>query len=132
MLFHGALDLTLIVRVVPRDGDAKLFALEFEGARCVSVTAPASIAEVRGRHPVVLEGEYDAWKEMVESIQAHSSADLTHTLNYLTLPDWPLRLVAVDEEQGQLDVDRFYRYQESLQAFLRRGGRHRDALRGVS
>jgi len=73
---------------------------------------------VRGRHPVILEGDYAAWKEMIESIRTHGSADLTHTLNYLTLPDWPLRLVAVNEEEGQLDVDRFYRYQESLQAFF--------------
>src|SRR5262249_7358031 len=59
-----------------------------------------------------------AWKEMIESIRTHGAADLTHTLNYLTLPDWPLRLVAVNEEEGQLDIDRFYRYQESLQAFF--------------
>jgi hypothetical protein len=38
------------------------------------------------------------------------------------LPDWPLGLVAVDEEEGQLAVDRFYRYQESLQAFVDEAG----------
>jgi len=114
----GPLDLTLVVRVVYADGRDQLFALEFDGARCVSVTSPATVAAIRGRHPVIIEGEYAAWKEMVESIQANQGADLTHTLNFLTLPDWPLRLVAVDEEQGQLDVDRFYRYQASLQAFF--------------
>jgi hypothetical protein len=41
---------------------------------------------------------------------------LEFTLGCLTLPDWPLRLVTVDEDEGLLDVDRFYRYQESLQA----------------
>jgi hypothetical protein len=114
----GPLDMTLIVRIVYPDERDQLYALEFEGTRCVLVTAPASVAQVHGRHPVILEGSYAAWREMIESIQANGGADLTHTLNYLTLPDWPLRLVAVDEERGQLDVDRFYRYQESLQAFF--------------
>lgn len=114
----GPLDLTLIVRVTYPDGHDECYALEFDGVRCVSVTRSSSAATVRGRHPVVLEGTCDSWKEMIESILAHGRADLTHTLNYLTLPDWPLRLVAVDDAEGQLDVDRFYRYQETLQAFF--------------
>src|SRR5262249_61152338 len=112
----GPLDLTLIVRVVYPDGTDECHALEFDGARCVAITRLTDAAAVRGRHPVILEGDYAAWKEMIESIRTHGGADLNHTLNYLTLPDWPLRLVAVNEEEGQLDVDRFYRYQESLQA----------------
>ena len=114
----GPLDLTLIVRVVYPDGTDQRHALEFDGVRCVAITHLAGASGVRGRHPVILEGDYAAWKEMIESIRTHGAADLTHTLNYLTLPDWPLRLVAVNEEEGQLDVDRFYRYQESLQAFF--------------
>ena len=113
----GPLDLTLIVRVVYPGGSDQRYALEFDGTRCVAITQLRGLA-VRGRHPVVLEGDYAAWKEMIESIRAHGRADLTHTLNYLTLPEWPLRLVAADEAEGQLDVDRFYRYQESLQAFF--------------
>ena len=73
---------------------------------------------VHGQHPVILEGDYAAWKEMVENIHQNGHADLTHTLNYLTLPDWPLRLVPVDEGEGQLDVDRFYRYNQTLQEFF--------------
>ena len=114
----GPLDLTLIVRVVFADGTDIRHALEFDGTRCVAITQLSDATAVRGRHPVILEGDYAAWKEMIESIRAHGGADLTHTLNYLTLPDWPLRLIAVNEEEGQLDVDRFYRYQESLQAFF--------------
>jgi len=114
----GPLDLTLIVRVAFPDGRNDCYALEFDGARCVSVRRLEKASDVRGRHPVIIEGEYAAWKEMIESIRAHGGADLTHTLNYLTLPDWPLRLVPIDEGEGQLDVDRFYRYQESLQAFF--------------
>jgi hypothetical protein len=54
---------------------------------------------------------------MVENIRRHGHADLTHTLNYLTLPDWPLRLIPTADDD-QLDVDRFYRYNESLQQFF--------------
>jgi hypothetical protein len=115
----GAMDLTLVPRIVFPDGHAELYSLTFEGHRCRAVERLESTATVRGPHPVVLEGEYAAWREMLENIRHHGHADLTHTLNYLTLPDWPLRLLPVDEEgEGQLDVDRFYRYNETLQEFF--------------
>ena len=119
----GPLDLTLVPRDrLPGRADRASTALEFEGTRCArGRRGSRRRRRCRGRHPVVLEGEYAAWREMVENIRAHGGADLTHTLNYLTLPDWPLRLVPVDEEQGQLDVDRFYRYNETPAGVLRRG-----------
>jgi hypothetical protein len=79
--------------------------------------------ELRASHPVALEGDYDAWREMIENIGAHGGADLSHTLNFLTLPDWPLRIVPLDDAGGQLDADRFYRYIESLQEFFNEAAR---------
>jgi hypothetical protein len=114
----GAMDLTLVPRITFPDGHAELYSLAFEGHRCRAVERVESTAAVDGRHPVVLEGEYAAWREMLENIRHHGHADLTHTLNYLTLPDWPLRLHPVDDGEGQLDVDRFYRYNETLQEFF--------------
>jgi hypothetical protein len=114
----GVVDLTLVPRIVFPDGRAEHYALRFEGHCCPAVEQPAALDQVRGRHPVLIEGDYAAWKEMVESIRRGGRADLTHTLNYLTLPDWPLRLIPLDEAEGQLDVDRFYRYNESLQQFF--------------
>lgn len=114
----GSVDLTLVPRITFADGHAELFSLEFAGHRCRVVGCPAGRETIPGRHAVIIEGEYDAWKEMVENIQRHGRADLTHTLNYLTLPDWPLRLLPVREDEAQLDVDRFYRYNESLQQFF--------------
>ena len=114
----GAMDLTLVPRITFHDGRAELYSLAFESHRCRAVERPESTAAIRGRHPVVLEGAYAAWREMVENIRRNGRADLTHTLNYLTLPDWPFRLLPVDEGEGQLDVDRFYRYNESLQEFF--------------
>jgi hypothetical protein len=114
----GTLDITLVPRIVFPDGHAELYSLSFQCYACERVEHPGSVGEIAGRHPVIMEGEYAAWKEMVENIRAHGHADLQHTLNYLTLPDWPFRLSPVDEGEGQLDVDRFYRYNESLQAFF--------------
>jgi hypothetical protein len=113
----GVIDLTLIAKIDFPDGHSERFGLAFEGYRCAQVCALPDGAAIPGKHPVVLEGEIEAWKEMVENIQAHGAADLTHTLNYLTLPDWPLRLVPASAED-QLDVDRFYRYIETLQEFF--------------
>ena len=114
----GAMDLTLVPKITFPDGHAELYSLAFEGHRCRAVERLDDVTAVRGRHPVVLEGEYAAWREMLENIRRNGHADLTHTLNYLTLPDWPLRLVPVDDGEGQLDVDRFYRYNQSLQEFF--------------
>jgi hypothetical protein len=114
----GAMDLTVVPRITFPDGHAETFSLEFEGHRCRAVVRLQSVDAVQGRHPVILEGEYGAWREMIENIRRHGHADLQHTLNYLTLPDWPLRLVAAGDGEGQLDVDRFYRYNQTLQEFF--------------
>ncbi len=111
----GPVDLTLVPRIVFADGRVALFALRFAGIGCAGVEALADEAAVRGPHPVVMEGAYEHWREMIENIQRHGRADLAHTLNALTLPDWPFQLRPLDPDAGQLDVDRFYRYAESLQ-----------------
>lgn len=114
----GSMDLTLIPRIVFSDGHAERYRLCFEGHGCRPVERLDDTAPAEGHHPVVLEGEYGAWREMLENIRQHGHADLSHTLNYLTLPDWPLRLIPLDEDGGQLDVDRFYRYNQTLQEFF--------------
>lgn len=114
----GPMDLTLVPRIVMPDGGVREFAIVFQGFQCLSVEEVAGPAARSGPHPVALEGEYGAWREMVENIARHGGADLHHTLNFLTLPDWPLRIVPLDEAGGQLDADRFYRYMESLQEFF--------------
>jgi hypothetical protein len=51
---------------------------------------------------------------MIRSIQQHGKAELAYTLNTLTLADFPMRVTA----ENQLDVDAFYRFQETLQEFF--------------
>ena len=112
----GTIDVTLVPTITFPDGHVERYALAFDTYECVAVKRIESTAEISGSR-VIIEGSYAAWREMVASIREHGGADGEHTLNYLTLPDWPLR-VSSDTEQGQLDVDRFYRYQESLQEFF--------------
>jgi hypothetical protein len=114
----GGMKLTLAPRITFPDGRDMLFSLEFDGNACRGVGRVDDPARLGGHHPVILEGDYGAWREMIENIRVNGHADLRHTLNYLTLPDWPFRLVPVDEHAGQLDVDRFYRYNETLQEFF--------------
>ena len=114
----GAVDVTLVPRIVFPDGTSESYALAFAGHGCRGVERVDGTDTHGMRHPVIVDGEYAAWKEMIENIRAHGHADLTHTLNYLTLPDWPLRLIPGDAEEGQLDVDRFYRYNQTLQEFF--------------
>ena len=51
---------------------------------------------------------------MSENIRANRGPDLEHTLNYLTFPDDPMRVAGPD----QLQVDAFFRYNQSLQRFF--------------
>lgn len=114
----GGMDLTLVPRILFADGRRETYRLAFQGHRCTGVERVDDTETVDGRHAVVMEGEYDAWRSMLENIRRNGRADLSHTLNYLTLPDWPFRLIPVDDGEGQLDVDRFYRYNETLQEFF--------------
>jgi hypothetical protein len=111
----GSVDLTLVPTITFPDGRVERYALVFAPHDGVAVRQIASAAEIVGPR-VIIEGDYAVWREMVENICAYGGADLQHTLNYLTLPDWPLRVTSNAEDQ--LDVHRFYRYQESLQEFF--------------
>jgi len=111
----GPMELTLVPRIVFPDGRAEEYSLSFDGHRCRGVERLERPGELRAAHPVVLEGDYASWCEMIDNIHEHGRADLEHTLNYLTLRDWPFRLAPLDQDGGQLDVDRFYRYNETLQ-----------------
>ncbi len=114
----GVLDLTLVPRLRFANAQVEVYSITFKNYGCTAVETVPDAYTLSGAHSVIIDGEYPYWREMIENIQRHGHADLQHTLNYLTLPDWPLLLSAVDEEQGQLDIDRFYRYADSLQEFF--------------
>jgi hypothetical protein len=90
-----------------------LFEVCFQGFGVKSVRQIERIEEAPASH-FVIEGPLAVWREMIENIHRHRAADLEHTLNYLTLPDDPLRVGGPD----QLETDAFYRYNQTLQRFF--------------
>ena len=51
---------------------------------------------------------------MIENIRQNGEADLSHTLNVLTMPGIPLQLEAPD----QLKADLFFRFNQTFQEFF--------------
>ena len=59
----------------------------------------------------VLEGAYDGWEEMIESIRANGRADADHTLNRFSLLRHPCDVHGEDQTR----VDLFHRLQITFQ-----------------
>ncbi len=97
-------------------GEDRGFVLRFDGYRCKAVE---EVGEPQKVADFVLEGNFGAWKEMIQNIRANAGPDLKHTLNYLTLPGDPIKIIAAD----QLKQDLFFRYNGTLQEFFN-GAQH--------
>jgi hypothetical protein len=108
----GSIECTMVVRVDASE-DPHLYEIVFEGFTVRSVRRLARLEDAAPEH-FVLEASVVTWREMIDNIRANGGPDLTHTLNYLTFPDVPMRVTGPD----QLEVDAFYRYNESLQRFF--------------
>ena len=108
----GPIECTMVVRI-NGPGGPDLYEVAFEGFRVQSVRRLDRLEDAASEH-FVLEASLDTWREMIDNIRAHAGPDLTHTLNYLTFPDDPMRVTGPD----QLEVDAFYRYNQSLQRFF--------------
>jgi hypothetical protein len=109
------LDTGNLVFVAKIDGHGwiQCFEVLFQGGRCTSVRA---VADPQDAAPgaVVLEGDLDTWREMIDAIRQYSGADQAHTLRTLTIVDHAMRVSA----KNPLDVDRFYRQLDTAQAFF--------------
>lgn len=116
----GSIELTLYLKMNFEDGHDEIYKLVFDGYRCAEVKQVQKPELGPGKEAAVVEGDYQVWKEMIADILKNGGASLEQTLNYLTLPDVPLRVWSEGEED-QLDVDRFYRFNESLQQFFDAG-----------
>lgn len=108
----GSIECTMVVRIDAPAGP-ELYEVAFEGFNVQSVRRLACLEDAAPDH-FVLEASLDTWREMIDNIRANGGPDLTHTLNYLTFPDTPMRVTGPD----QLEVDAFYRYNQSLQRFF--------------
>jgi hypothetical protein len=102
---------TVDARVGVKVGD-KLLEITFEAFECVDVR---EIPETELRDvDFWLEQSPDQWREMLENIKQHGSADLQHTLNTidLTIPEGFAR------SYDGYRRDAFYRFNQSLQHFF--------------
>lgn len=109
----GSTDCTMIVRVEDAPGGTELYEIVFEGFGVRSVRRLARIEDAPPQH-FELVASLETWREMIDNIRLEGGPDLTHTLNYLTFPDYPMRVTGPD----QLEVDAFYRYNQTLQRFF--------------
>ncbi len=60
---------------------------------------------------VTLSGTVEVWREMLSNIKAHGAADTAHTLNTLTIAEFPMQA----KSQDPIGRDKFFRYAATLQ-----------------
>ena len=108
----GSVDCTMVIKV-DTSGGSELYEIVFENLSVRSIRRLDRLEDAEPEH-FVLEASFETWREMIENIQAHGGPDLEHTLNYLTFPDDPMCVAGPD----QLEIDAFYRYNQSLQRFF--------------
>lgn len=104
----GFCDMRLGLKIEDSPEGEVALGLRLEG---YDVTSDGEVNLADWKPDCVLEGPYDAWKAMLESIATNGAADLGHTLNALTLAEVPMRVTA----DSPLGRDLFYRYSQSLQ-----------------
>jgi hypothetical protein len=109
----GTTDCTMVVKVDLGAPGARIYEITFEGFEVTEIRELSRVEQASASHFVV-EGALEVWRDMIENIRRNGAPDLEHTLNYLTLPDVPLRVSGPD----QLEVDAFYRYNETIQRFF--------------
>jgi hypothetical protein len=102
----------MIVKVDEAEG-SQLLEVVFEAYAVKSIRSLESLDAAKPDH-FVLEAPLEVWREMLDNIRANGAPDLEHTLNFLTFPDDPMVVSGPD----QLQIDAFYRYNESLQQFF--------------
>ncbi len=88
------------------------FVLHFEVFECVEARASRDVTEEK--LDFVLDGELEAWEEMLRNIKEHGAADSEHSINTLTHFGEGLKLL-YDDPDGH---DKLYRFAESVQEFF--------------
>ncbi len=108
----GSIDCTMVVKAADRS-DQGLIEVRFRSYGVESIRQIADLSEADADH-FVIEATLDTWRDMIDNIRANGQPDLEHTLNFLTFPDDPM----VVDGPDQLQIDAFFRYNQSLQLFF--------------
>jgi len=107
----GYFDTTFGIRVITGH-TAHEYVLAFEVFDCTTVREVGALAA--DAVDFILEGDLDAWVEMLRNIQQHGAADAAHSINTLTHLGDRMR-VLYDDPDGH---DKLYRFAESVQEFF--------------
>ncbi|HIG40571.1 MAG: hypothetical protein ABGY96_27510 [bacterium] len=106
----GSIDCTMVVQLLD---SPELFEVRFRSYGVESIRHLKSIDDADAEH-FTITATAEIWREMIENIISNGKPDLEHTLNYLTFPDDPM----VVDGPDQLQIDTFFRYNQSLQLFF--------------
>lgn len=116
----GFAEINLVLEMLDPPGGGPLrIGLHFEDYECTAVEAIDGDPFAAFGADCVVRGPYRVWAEMVDAILEHGHADPRHTLNSLVMLHTPLDVDGPD----QYGVDKFFRYQGTLQAFFDEAGR---------
>ncbi len=117
---YGVTYLNLAVETCSDTGGCHRYGICFDGYDIDYVGEIAAGAAGDGfEYECVIIGAEDVWREIATNIETHGGADLTHTLNSLSLADEPLRVDSPDP----MGRDKFFRYQASIQEAFNAAGR---------
>ena len=106
----GSIDCTMVVQLTD---SPELFEVVFRSYGVESVRSLERIEDAQADH-FTITATKDTWREMIDNIIDNGKPDLEHTLNFLTFPDDPM----VVDGPDQLQIDTFFRYNQSLQLFF--------------
>ena len=108
----GFIDTTFGIDIPAPNGQHWRYLLAFEVFDCREVTEVQEF-DLTAIDFVII-GDLVAWTEMLQNIQQHHGADVTHSLN--TLTHFGERMeIAYDDPDNR---DKFFRFQESIQEFF--------------
>lgn len=112
-LYEALGEIELSIAIVMRDpqGDFRV-RLDFSDVRCDGVSAIGDGDELAT--DCWLDGDRSAWQEMFDNITANGHATGRQTINSLTLLGEHITVRGDDP----LGVDKFFRFNQSVQAFL--------------
>ena len=108
----GFIDTIFGVYITTPHGHAWRYELAFEVFDCRDVTEVQSFDLTT--IDFVITGDLAAWTEMLQNIQQHHGADVTHSLNTLTHFGERMQIEYEDPDNR----DKFFRFQESIQEFF--------------
>ncbi len=105
-------DVDIDIGLIMRSGDDFGVRLRFEGIECTGVSEMEDGEEQAT--DCWLDGPLEAWQGMFDNIRSNGRATGRQTINSLSIRGEPLRVRGADP----LGVDKFFRYNQTMQAFF--------------